>query len=68
MELIVYLCKVLLHLIEFHAFHVNPGVFLSVGNAGLKAHVQVRIGNRGGGSSQSDKGLVNGIHAVGAHL
>ena len=43
MELVVHFGEVLLHLVELHAFHVDPRVLLTVCNAGLQAHVQVGV-------------------------
>lgn len=68
MELVVDLGEVLLDFVELHAHDVDPGVLLAVGNAGLKAHVEVGVGNGGGGGAEGDEGHVDGLHAVGAHL
>ena len=68
MELVVHLGEVLLHFIELHAFHVDPGVLLTVCNAGLQAHIQVGVRDGSGGSAHCLEGHVNGLHAVGAHL
>ena len=68
MELVVHFGEVLLHLVELHAFHVDPRVLLTVCNAGLQAHVQVRVRDGGGGSAHGLEGHVDGFHAVGAHL
>lgn len=46
---------------------IDPGVLLTVCNAGLQAHVQVRVRD-GGGSTHGLEGHVDGLHAVGAHL
>ena len=68
MELVVHFGEVLLHLVELHAFHVDPRVLLTVCNAGLQAHVQVGVRDGGGGSAHGLEGHVDGFHAVGAHL
>ena len=68
MELVVHFGEVLLHFIELHALHVDPGVFLAVGHAGLQAHVQVGVSDGRGGGAHGLEGQVNGLHAVGAHL
>ena len=47
---------------------IDPGVLLTVCNAGLQAHVQVRVRDGGGGSAHGLEGHVDGLHAVGAHL
>lgn len=47
---------------------IDPGVLLTVCNAGLQAHVQVRVRDGGGGSTHGLEGHVDGLHAVGAHL
>ena len=47
---------------------IDPGVLLTVCNAGLQAHVQVGVRDGGGGSTHCLEGHVNGLHAVGAHL
>lgn len=47
---------------------IDPRVLLTVCNAGLQAHVQVRVRNGGGGSAHGLEGHVDGFHAVGAHL
>lgn len=47
---------------------IDPRVLLTVCNAGLQAHVQVRVRDGGGGSTHGLEGHVDGLHAVGAHL